>query len=145
MEVRQEERAWEGAAVRLLHNYALSVLVPDEHYASVAEWVERVLTRDPAQGRARVLMHTIVWQYLPLDTRDRIEGAVLAAGERAETRTPLAWLRVESDGAPDSAGVYLTLWPAGEDVSLGRADFHGRWTHWEKSPSRWPWRTRVAG
>jgi uncharacterized protein YPO0396 len=41
VEVRQEERAWEGAAERLLHNYALSVLVPDEHYSSVAGWVER--------------------------------------------------------------------------------------------------------
>jgi uncharacterized protein YPO0396 len=41
LEVRQEERAWEGAAERLLHNYALSVLVPDEHYSSVAGWVER--------------------------------------------------------------------------------------------------------
>lgn len=112
--------------------------------ADAAEWVQPVLTRDPAQGRARVLMHTIVWQYLPLDTQDRIEAAVLAAGERAETRTPLAWLRVESDGAPDSAGLYLTLWPPGEDVSLGRADFHGRWTHWEKSTSRWRWRTKAA-
>lgn len=41
VEVRQEEQAWEGAAERLLHNYALSVLVPDEHYSSVAGWVER--------------------------------------------------------------------------------------------------------
>ena len=41
VEVRQEERAWEGAAERLLHNYALSLLVPDEHYHSVAAWVER--------------------------------------------------------------------------------------------------------
>ena len=41
VEIRQEERAWEGAAERLLHNYALSVLVPDEHYSSVAGWVER--------------------------------------------------------------------------------------------------------
>jgi uncharacterized protein YPO0396 len=41
VEVRKEEQAWEGAAERLLHNYALSVLVPDEHYPSVAGWVER--------------------------------------------------------------------------------------------------------
>ncbi len=41
VEVRQEERAWEGAVERLLHNYAMSILVPDEHYPSVAGWVER--------------------------------------------------------------------------------------------------------
>jgi uncharacterized protein YPO0396 len=41
VEVRQDQKAWEGAAERLLHTYALSILVPDAHYASVAGWVER--------------------------------------------------------------------------------------------------------
>jgi uncharacterized protein YPO0396 len=45
IEVREEERAWEGAAERLLHNYALSLLVPDDHYARVAEWVDRTHLR----------------------------------------------------------------------------------------------------
>jgi len=40
IEVRQEERAWEGAAERLLHGFALSLLVPDTHYAAVADWVD---------------------------------------------------------------------------------------------------------
>lgn len=38
--VREEERDWEGAIERLLHNFGLSLLVPDEHYAKVAEWVD---------------------------------------------------------------------------------------------------------
>jgi uncharacterized protein YPO0396 len=46
IEVRQDEHAWEGAAERLLHNYALSVLVPDEHYAAVAGWVDRTHLHD---------------------------------------------------------------------------------------------------
>src|SRR5262249_24072326 len=41
VEVRPEEKAWEGAAERLLHNYALSILVPDQHYGAVAGWVEQ--------------------------------------------------------------------------------------------------------
>jgi uncharacterized protein YPO0396 len=41
IEVRENQRAWEGAAERLLHGYALSVLVPDETYPRVAEWVDR--------------------------------------------------------------------------------------------------------
>ena len=41
VEVRQEELAWEGAAERILHNYALSILVPEHHYSAVAGWVER--------------------------------------------------------------------------------------------------------
>ncbi|MCL4765301.1 MAG: hypothetical protein KJZ80_03620 [Hyphomicrobiaceae bacterium] len=40
IEVRQEERSWEGAAERLLHGFALSLLVPDKHYAAVAGWVD---------------------------------------------------------------------------------------------------------
>ena len=40
IQVRPEERAWEGAAERLLHGFALSLLVPDGHYAAVASWVD---------------------------------------------------------------------------------------------------------
>jgi uncharacterized protein YPO0396 len=41
LQVRGEERAWEGAIERLLHNFGLSLLVRDEHYARVADWVEK--------------------------------------------------------------------------------------------------------
>jgi uncharacterized protein YPO0396 len=37
--VRQEESAWEGAAERLLHSFALSILVPGEHYGTVSDWI----------------------------------------------------------------------------------------------------------
>ncbi len=42
IEVRQQDREWEGAAERLLHGFALSLLVPDAHYGAVAEWVDDV-------------------------------------------------------------------------------------------------------
>jgi uncharacterized protein YPO0396 len=41
VEVRQDDLEWEGAAERILHNYALSILVPDQHYSAVAAWVDR--------------------------------------------------------------------------------------------------------
>ncbi|WP_413894930.1 ATP-binding protein [Rhodoferax sp.] len=41
IEVREEQRDWEGAIERLLHNFALSLLVPDAHYAEVAQWVDQ--------------------------------------------------------------------------------------------------------
>ena len=37
--VRDEARDWQGAAERLLHNFALSLLVDDADYARVADWV----------------------------------------------------------------------------------------------------------
>jgi len=39
IQVRPEETAWEGAAERLLHGFALSILVPDEHYPAVSDWI----------------------------------------------------------------------------------------------------------
>ena len=41
IQVREEERAWAGAAERVLHNVGLSLLVPEAHYAEVAAWAER--------------------------------------------------------------------------------------------------------
>jgi uncharacterized protein YPO0396 len=60
IEVRQEERAWEGAAERLLHGFALSLLVPDKHYAAVAGWVDGThlgsrLVYYRVQGRSRTV------------------------------------------------------------------------------------------
>ena len=40
IQVREEERDWEGAAERLLRSFGLSLLVPDACYARVAEWVD---------------------------------------------------------------------------------------------------------
>jgi len=41
IQVREDERDWEGAAERLLRSFGLSLLVPDAHYARVSEWVDR--------------------------------------------------------------------------------------------------------
>ncbi|MFZ2949491.1 MAG: ATP-binding protein, partial [Desulfuromonadaceae bacterium] len=41
LQLRDGERDWEGAAERLLHNFGLSLLVPDRHYGAVADWVDR--------------------------------------------------------------------------------------------------------
>jgi uncharacterized protein YPO0396 len=45
LQVRDEERDWEGAIERLLHNFGLSLLVPDAQYRAVAEWVDRTHLR----------------------------------------------------------------------------------------------------
>ena len=39
LEIREGELQWEGAIERLLRNFGLSLLVPDEHYKAVAKWV----------------------------------------------------------------------------------------------------------
>jgi uncharacterized protein YPO0396 len=41
LQLREEERGWEGAVERLLRNFGLSLLVPDRHYGTVADWVDK--------------------------------------------------------------------------------------------------------
>ncbi|MDR4653466.1 MAG: ATP-dependent exonuclease SbcCD, C subunit-like protein, partial [Nitrosomonas sp.] len=41
LQVHEAERDWEGAAERLLRNFGLSLLVPDEYYTAVADWVDK--------------------------------------------------------------------------------------------------------
>ena len=41
LQVREDERDWEGAAERLLRGFGLALLVPDNHYKVVAEWVDK--------------------------------------------------------------------------------------------------------
>lgn len=40
IQVRADESAWRGAIERLLHGFALSLLVDERHYAKVAAWVD---------------------------------------------------------------------------------------------------------
>lgn len=41
LQVRGDEHDWEGAAERLLRSFGLSLLVRDEHYAAVADWIDK--------------------------------------------------------------------------------------------------------
>ena len=99
--------------------------------ADAADWVEREFAAPGVEGRACVLMHTIMWQYMPRETQARIEVAMERAGAAATKDTPLAWISVEADRKDAmSASVRLRMWPEGTDEELGRADFHGRWVRW---------------
>ena len=41
LQVRPEEESWEGAIERILRNFGLSLLVPDNLYARVSDWVDK--------------------------------------------------------------------------------------------------------
>ncbi|HSF96213.1 MAG TPA: DUF2332 family protein, partial [Thermohalobaculum sp.] len=101
--------------------------------ADAANWVEARLAEAPPPGIARVLMHSIMWQYLPEETQRRISAAMQSAGASAGPETPLAWLRLESDGDQRTAPLSLTLWPGDETRVIGRADWHGRFVEWRSA------------
>ncbi len=89
---------------------------------TAAAWTERTLAK-PAPGRATVLYHSIVSQYLSDEEREAFFGHIEAAGERASDDAPLTWLRMEP--ADDRADLELTLWPGGETRRLARVGYHG--------------------
>jgi hypothetical protein len=89
---------------------------------TAAAWTEWTL-REPAPGRATVLYHSIVSQYLSDEERGAFFGHVRAAGERASADSPLAWLRMEP--VDDRADLELTIWPGGGTRRIARVGYHG--------------------
>ncbi|WKS98926.1 ATP-dependent exonuclease SbcCD, C subunit-like protein [Gallibacterium salpingitidis] len=41
LQLKETEKDWEGAAERLLHNFALSLIVPEKYYVQVGQWVNQ--------------------------------------------------------------------------------------------------------
>ncbi len=89
---------------------------------TAAAWTERALA-ESAPGRATVIYHSIVSQYLSDAEREAFFAGIEAAGSRATADAPLAWLRMEP--ADDRANLDLTTWPGGETRHLARVGYHG--------------------
>lgn len=98
--------------------------------ADAIDWLApRLETQRP--GHIHLIYHTVAWQYFPKDRQALGTRLIEAAGARATDTAPLAWLAMENDGRADGAAVTLRLWPGDHHIVLGRADFHGRWVHWD--------------
>jgi hypothetical protein len=95
--------------------------------ADLGEWLEDRLT-EPAPGVATVVVHSIVWQYVSKETRDRMRAALRRAGARATAAAPVAWLRMEPAGP--FADLRLTWWPGDVEEVLGLGGYHGRPVRW---------------
>jgi hypothetical protein len=97
--------------------------------ADAADWLEARLAARPA-GIATVLFHSIVWQYLPRVTQERIEAAIERTAAAATADAPLAWLRMEPAQQGNHTELRLTIGPGAREQVLANADFHGRWVSW---------------
>ena len=100
------------------------------------DWLETRLAT-PHPGQLHLVFHTVAWQYFPAATQAMGRALLEKAGADATPDAPLAHLAMEADGTPnDGAALTLRLWPQGETLALGRADFHGRWVRWRVPPLR---------
>ena len=96
--------------------------------ADAAAWIEVQLAEPQEEGVTRVLQHSVVWQYLPEETANRIRAAMKAAGERASAERPLAWVMMEPDRALGYQVIRIRHWPDGEAWRVvATSHAHGKW------------------
>lgn len=105
---------------------------PDLVQMNAADFVEAQLACPQAAGTTRVLMHSIVWQYVPADQQARVTAAMEAAGAAATPDRPLAWIALEANRVLHSHELVVRFWPGSETpVLLARAHAHGATIDWQ--------------
>jgi hypothetical protein len=110
---------------------------PQLERGDAADWLKEQLKKPQAEGQARVLMHSVVWPYLPQKTRLKIEALMSAARARATPTKPLAWLSYEWGPAREPHELRLRSWPGlGFSRLLAYAHPHGAWIEWLSTSPR---------
>jgi hypothetical protein len=95
-------------------------------------FVEDRLARPQEAGTTRVVMHSIVWQYLGEARQARVTAAIEAAGARATAERPLAWIALEANRVTYQHELVVRYWPGdGAPHLLAKAHAHGAWVAWE--------------
>ena len=104
---------------------------PQLDAGDAADWVEARPAEPQEPGTTRVLMHSIVWQYLGGERQARITSAMETAGARATSDRPLGWVRVEADRTVHQHDITIRSWPGHDDArTVGHAHAHGFWVEW---------------
>jgi hypothetical protein len=92
-------------------------------------WLAKRIIAQP-ENVVHFIYHTVVRQYFDPACEKEFQSALDIAASRATQQRPVARFSMEYDGAVDSAGLRLSIWPESIRCDLGRADFHGRWVAW---------------
>lgn len=92
------------------------------------DWLRARLSEPQAAGVTRVLMHSVVWQYLGDARRASITAMIDEAAARATSNRPLAWVRMEPDRVLQRQELIVQSWPGhGDRRMLATAHAHGAW------------------
>ncbi|KKI18496.1 DUF2332 domain-containing protein [Sphingomonas sp. Ag1] len=116
-------------AARLEAAFAMFAADPPRLDAGdAAAWIEERLAEPQPRGVTRVLMHSVVWQYLGPERQARIRAAMLAAAQEADDERPLAWVRMEPNKQSAVQEVWVQAWPgAATPVRVAQTHAHGTW------------------
>ena len=115
---------------------AANTMPPEVARETADIFVERLLSEPAEAGVTRVIMHSVVWQYVPEYQREKVTEAIEAAGAKATAETPLAWISLEANRDTHRHELSVRYWPnneaGGEEWQrLGVAHPHGAWVEWE--------------
>lgn len=136
--LRLKAYVWPDASERMARIDAAIALAgvqpPDLLAADAGEFAATMLARPSQAGTARVMFHSIMWQYMPAATQAGITAACEAAGAAATPDTPLGWIALETDPATFHHELRVRLWDGaahrGEEHLLSHAHPHGAWVEW---------------
>ncbi|THH37165.1 DUF2332 family protein [Aliishimia ponticola] len=124
---------WPDQPHRLTNTRAAAGAVPAPvDQGDAIDWLAARLDA-ASEGQVHLIQNTVAWQYFPAEAQARGRALIDAAGARATQTRPLAWMQLETDGdlhGQGGAPILLRMWPGGDELVLGRADFHGRWVRW---------------
>jgi hypothetical protein len=98
---------------------------------NAADFVEAELAQPQQAGQTRMLMHSVVWQYIPAHQQARITAAMEEAGAQATPELPLAWVMVEADRSVHRHKLCVRYWPGGEE------EVHLTWSHPHGADIEW--------
>lgn len=141
--LRLRSYVWAENATRLARIDAAVALAqqckPRVTQCDAGDFVAARLAAPQAAGVTRVFYHSIVWQYIPAATRQRIEGLIEQAGMEqaggaATPERPLAWVMVETNRQTFRHEIRVRFWTGGAQAAewalLGQAHAHGAWVEW---------------
>ncbi|WP_333572984.1 DUF2332 domain-containing protein [Sphingomonas sp.] len=93
-----------------------------------ADWLQARLAEPQPVGVTRVLMHSVVWQYLRHEAQARIADMMAAAGSAATPERPLGWVMMEPNRDLAAQEVRVRGWPGDTPMELvARTHAHGAW------------------
>lgn len=103
---------------------------PDVVRGDAIDWLRERLDAAERPPRCRVVVHSMVIQYLDATARAQLDSLVAAAGAAATMERPLARIAFEWTGDRAEVQLRLTCYPPGETLILATCHPYGAWVNW---------------